>query len=75
MAIPVAPLSFRWRRLSLAETDARDHASAACYRAPEHVGIEAVIVAELKLRNVQRHIFGANLMERAGNATIATAAR
>jgi len=60
----------RWRRLSLAETDASDHASAACYRCPEHVGIAAVIVSELKLRDVQRHILGGHLVERADHAAL-----
>ncbi len=38
--------------------------ASACRRS-EHVGVEAVVVAELKLRNVQRHIFGTHLTERA----------
>jgi hypothetical protein len=32
MATPVAPLRARWHRWSLAETDASDRGSAACYR-------------------------------------------
>jgi hypothetical protein len=47
MAIPVAPPSFRWHRFRLAETDASDHASAACYRRFEHVGTGAIVVPEL----------------------------
>ena len=62
MRTPIAPLSVRWPLSSLAETDASDHASAACYRRPEHIGIDAVVVAELKFRDVERHIFGADIL-------------
>jgi hypothetical protein len=65
---PIVSFSFRWRRFRLAETDASDLVSAACYRRSKHVGIHAVIVAELKLGNVQWHIFGAHLVERADYA-------
>jgi hypothetical protein len=34
--------SVRWPLSSLAETVTSDHALAACYRLPEHVGIVAV---------------------------------
>ena len=44
VATQVAPLSARWRRFRLAETDASDLVSAACYRRPEHVGIVTVVV-------------------------------
>jgi hypothetical protein len=70
MATPIAPLSLRWRRFRLAETDASDLVSAACYRAPKHVGVHAVVVPELKFRDVERHIFGAHLVERADHATL-----
>lgn len=36
--------------------------SAPLYRRSEDVGIEAVVIAELKLRDVERQIFGAYLM-------------
>jgi hypothetical protein len=68
MRTPIVPLSIRWRRFRLAETDASDLVSAACYRTPENIGIVAVIVSELKFSDVQRHIFFADLMERADNA-------
>lgn len=58
MATPIAHPSVRRRRFRLAETDASDHASAACYRRSKHIGIEAVVVPELKFRDVQRHVFG-----------------
>jgi hypothetical protein len=60
----------RWPLSSLAETVTSDHASAACYRGTENIGIVAVVVAELKLRDVQRHIFGADFVEGADNATL-----
>ena len=70
MEIPIAPLSFRWPLSSLAETDASDLVSAACYCGPEHVGITAVIVSELKLGDVERHIFGGHFVECADHATL-----
>jgi hypothetical protein len=70
MAALVVSLSVRWRRFRLAETDASDLVSAACYRRIEHGGIETVVVAELKLRDVQRHIFGRHFVERANHAPL-----
>ena len=66
--IAQAPFQARWHRFRLAETDASDHASAACYRRLKHIGVHAVIVAKLKLRDVQRHIFGAHFVERTDHA-------
>src|SRR6202521_80530 len=40
------------------------------YRRPEDVRIVPVVVAELKLRNVQRHVLGADLVERADHAAL-----
>lgn len=56
--------SFRWPRFPLAETDASDGASAACYRSSKHVGIAAVVVSELKLRDIQRRTIGAALAQK-----------
>jgi hypothetical protein len=42
---------------------------ASAYRRSEHAGIKTIIVSKLKLRNVQRHIFGAHLAERTDYAT------
>jgi hypothetical protein len=67
-ATPIAAV--RWRRFRLAETDASDHASAACYCRSKHIRIEAVVMAELKFRDIQRHIFGAHLVERADHAAL-----
>jgi hypothetical protein len=52
MAIPIAPAPFRWHRSQIAETDANDHASAACYRSLKDSRIVAMIVAEFEFRNV-----------------------
>jgi hypothetical protein len=40
MAQTTLIVSVRWPLSSLAETVTSDHASAACYRRAEHVGIE-----------------------------------
>lgn len=69
-ATPIAPVWARWRRLSLAETDASDLASACCYRGPEDIGIVPVVVTELKLRDVQRHVFAADPVECADHAAL-----
>jgi len=68
MAVPTAQVQSRWHRSQLAETDASDRASAACYRRTKNIRVVAVIVSELKLRDVQRHIFAADFVERADDA-------
>jgi hypothetical protein len=72
-ATPIAPAQSRWRRFRLAETDASDHASAACYRAPEHIGIATVVITELKFGDVEWQILGADLVERADHAAFENA--
>jgi hypothetical protein len=57
--------SIRWHRFRLAETDASDHAPAACYRRLKHIRVAVVVVAELILREILRHIFGVHLVKRA----------
>src|SRR5205823_12757993 len=42
--------------------------SASLDRRSEDVRIHAVIIAELEFGNIQRHVFGAHLMERADHA-------
>ena len=37
----------------------------SAYRCAEHVGIKAIIVPKLKLRDIERHVFGAHFVERA----------
>ena len=39
----------------------------------KHIGVEAVVIAELKLRNVQRHIFGGHFVKRADHAPLENA--
>ena len=58
-----------WPRFRLAETDASDHASAACYRRT-NVDVLTVVVPELNLRDVERHIFAANLVESADHTAL-----
>ena len=68
---PIAQvLSARWHHFRLTETDASDHASAACYRLPENIGVMPIIVTELELRDVERHVFLADLVECADNAAL-----
>src|SRR5438093_6762555 len=45
-----------------AEAIASVHASAACYRRPENVGILPVVVPELKLREVERQVLLADVV-------------
>lgn len=43
-------------------------ALASAYRRSEDIGIEAIVIAELELGNIERHVFGAHLVESADNA-------
>ena len=43
---------------------------ASINRRSENVVIESVVVAKLKFRDVQRSIFGADLVERTGNTAL-----
>jgi hypothetical protein len=43
---------------------------ASAYSRSENVGIEPIVVAELKFRDVQRHIFGRHFVERANYAAL-----
>jgi hypothetical protein len=47
-----------------------ERASTSRNRRSENVVIEAVVVAELKFGDVERHIFGADLVERADDAAL-----
>jgi hypothetical protein len=67
---PIAPAPVCWPLSSLAETVTSNHASAACYRRIKNVRVHAVVVTELKFRNVQRQVFGADFMERADNTAL-----
>ena len=44
--------------------------SACADRRPENVCVEAVVIAELKFRDVQRHVLLADLMESADNTAL-----
>jgi hypothetical protein len=63
-AILVVVALFRWPRFSVAETDASDHASAACYRFPENIEI----VAALDCLSVNRadDVFASGMAQSAG---------
>lgn len=37
--------------------------SASAYCCAERVGVEAVVIPELKFCNIQTHVFGGNLMK------------
>ncbi len=59
--------------LSLAENASASlgfGASAPCYRGAEDVGIVAIVVPKLELRDVERKIFAADLMETAHDAAL-----
>jgi hypothetical protein len=45
-------------------------ASAPCYRFSENIRVHSVVVPELKLRNVEGHVLGADFVERANNAAL-----
>jgi hypothetical protein len=66
MVILIEPLVF-WRMSQGPEAVASSCASASCYRGPENIGIVAVVIFELTFRNVERHILGADFVERADN--------
>ncbi len=44
--------------------------SATCYGCAEDIGVGAVVIAKLKLRNIERHVFAADLVERADHAAL-----
>src|SRR4051794_14999626 len=64
------PLAGCWPLWFRSETATSDHASADCYRLPEDIGVVPVVVAELKFRDVQRQILGADLVERADDPAL-----
>jgi hypothetical protein len=69
-AIQAASTPVRWRLSSLAETVASDHVSAACCRGSKDIDVLAIVVPELKFRDVQRQIFAADLVIAAGNTAL-----
>ena len=60
----------RWRRSSLAETDASDHASAQCYGSTEDVRVVPIVVAEFEFGDIQRQILPADLVKATHNAAL-----
>jgi hypothetical protein len=70
VATPIASIPVRWPRLSLAETVASDHVSAACYRRAEDIDVLPVVIAELEFSDVQRQIFLTDLVVGADNAAL-----
>jgi hypothetical protein len=59
-----------WRQDACSEASASYHASAACYRLAENIGFMAIIEPELKLREVQRQIFLADIVIRPNNSAL-----
>ena len=45
-------------------------ASAPCYSSTENIRVVPVVVSELKFGNIERHVLGADLVERADNAAL-----
>jgi hypothetical protein len=56
--------------LATAEAPASQVASASSYRCPENVGILAIVLAELKLIQIERQIFFADVMVGADNPAL-----
>lgn len=66
MATPIASLVF-WDRHPVSEAVASSCASASCYCQPKDVRVGTVIIFELTFRDVERKIFGADLVVAADN--------
>src|SRR6185437_10082276 len=66
----VALAHSHWHRLSLAETVASGHVSAACYRGSKNIHVLPIVIAEFKFSDVQRQILLADLMECADDAAL-----
>ncbi len=62
-------VSARWRRSQIAERFARTCLSASCYRRAEDIGVLAIVEAELELREVERQVLLAHVVEAAYNAS------
>ena len=70
MVTPIADRPARWRLWRVPEAPASQHASASCYRSLKNLRVMAVVIAELKFRDIQRHIFAAHLVERADRSAL-----
>jgi len=60
----------RWRRSQIAETFASVRVSAPCYCLAEYVGFFPIVEPELKLRQIQRQIFLADVVMGADNYSL-----
>lgn len=58
----------RWRRSQIAETFASVRVSAPCYCLAEYIGFLSVVEPELKLVQIERQIFLADVMVRSNHA-------
>ena len=54
----------------LQEISLASETSCALNRRSENIVVEAIIIPELELRNVERHVFGAHLVERTHHAAL-----
>jgi hypothetical protein len=59
-----------WRTVACSEAPASCHASAPSYRYPKDVLSLAIVKAKLKFVQVERQIFGADVMVRADDSTL-----
>jgi hypothetical protein len=60
----------RWRRSQIAETFASVRVSAPSYRFAENIGFVPIVESKLKLIQIQRQIFLADVMVRSDDATL-----
>src|SRR5436190_16663030 len=70
MKHPQAPMSRRKRKIAYSLGGDVSRRSTATDRRSEDVSIHGVIVAELKLRNIEGHILAAHLVESPNNAAL-----
>jgi hypothetical protein len=66
----VGPIPVCWPLSFVTETVTSDRVSAACYRGVENFRVMPIVVAELKFRDIEWQIFGADLVERADNTAL-----
>jgi hypothetical protein len=59
-----------WRAPACSEAPASCCASAACYCLPEDIGVVAMVVTELKLRQIERQVFRADVVIRADDSAL-----
>src|SRR5713226_3059948 len=69
-ATPIAPVPACWPLSPSSETVTSDRVSAASKRNLEDFKVVPIAVAELEFRDIERQVLGADLVERAGNASL-----